>query len=167
MTAWDLKNMYGKQGKRLCFKNLGIGIYGPASPITVSSFTTSCSTTGLVRAYSDFVIRGLNLQHLTHYALPSPSKEVVITWMARRASVEWPEKRFCSNTDNFFHCEHWAHLGMRTLGRMVRNEEQVKQQRNRQTWVVCCCLLWSVPMFRRSSRVCVSWSRHGSRMVHG
>lgn len=125
LTAWDLKEKYGKQGKKLCFKNLGIGIYGPASPMTVSASSTTCSHTALVRGYSDFVIRGLNLQQLTHYAQPSPSKEVVITWMARRASVEWPEKRFCSDTDNFFHCKHWAHLGMRTLGRMVKNDAAV------------------------------------------
>lgn len=125
ITAWDLKEKYGKAGKTLCFKNLGIGIYGPAAPITVASFMTTCSRTGLVRAYSDYVIRGLNLQHLTHYAQPTPRKEVVITWMARRASVEWPEKRFCSTTSNFFDCKHWDGLGLRKLGRMVRNDAEV------------------------------------------
>ncbi|CAN0473902.1 unnamed protein product, partial [Ascophyllum nodosum] len=50
-------------------------------------FVTPCFHTGLVRAYSDFVIRGLALQGETRYASP-PSKKVVVTWMARRSSVQ-------------------------------------------------------------------------------
>ena len=45
-----------------------------------------------MRAYADFIVRGMGLQGSTHYAQPSPSKTVVITYMARRASTVWPEK---------------------------------------------------------------------------
>ena len=94
MTAWDLRNSYGQKkstintGKnqyQVCFKQLAIGIYGPAAPVTVASWDTPCSHTALVRAYSDYVIRGLGLHPRTHYHHPSPLKTVVVTYMARRA----------------------------------------------------------------------------------
>ena len=109
----------------MCFKQLAIGIYGPAAPITVASWNTPCSRTALVRAYSDYVIRGLNLQHFTHYAQSNPSNKVVVTYMARRASSEWPEKRFCDSEHSFFLCDLWAHFGIRSLGRMVSNDKEV------------------------------------------
>jgi len=38
MTSWDLKLKYGNNiNKNICFKDLAIGIYGPAAPITVAS----------------------------------------------------------------------------------------------------------------------------------
>ena len=39
-----------------------------------------------MRAYSDFVIRGLGLQEFTHYAQPEPNRTIVITYMARRGT---------------------------------------------------------------------------------
>jgi hypothetical protein len=78
-----------------------------------------------VRAYSDYVIRGLNLQSKTHYANPRPLRTVVVTYMARRASSEWPEKKFCSDDTSFFLCRLWANFGIRSLGRMVRNDAEV------------------------------------------
>lgn len=137
MTAWALRNAYGQHTsnsnanaglthkRQVCFKNLAIGIYGPAAPITVASWNTPCSKTALVRAYSDYVIRSLELQSFTHYAQPTPSKRVQVTYLARRASSEWPEKRFCNDTTSFFLCELWAGFGIRSLGRMVRNEKEV------------------------------------------
>ena len=68
----------------VCYKELAVGIYGPAAPITVASWDTPCSRTALVRAYSDHVIRGLNMQGDTHYAAATPSRTIVITFMARR-----------------------------------------------------------------------------------
>eukprot|EP01036_Dinobryon_divergens_P033044 gene33044-42754_t len=132
LTAWDLKHRYPEQPrKKVCFKELAIGIYGPAAPITVASWDTPCSHTALVRAYSDFVIRGLGLQEFTHYAQPEPNRTIVITYMARRASKEWPEKKYCNSTGSFFLCHLWAGFGSRALGRMVANdvltfEEQIK-----------------------------------------
>ncbi len=92
-TAFHLKQDYGtidgamqgkgsgKDGKeyRVCFKDLAIGIYGPAAPITVASWNTPCHNTALVRGYADFIIRGMGLQGFTHYAHPKPPKTVVIT----------------------------------------------------------------------------------------
>lgn len=35
------------------------------------------------------------------------------------ASAEWPEKKYCSDTESFFLCRLWATFGARALGRMV------------------------------------------------
>eukprot|EP00607_Mallomonas_marina_P003658 CAMPEP_0182426666 /NCGR_PEP_ID=MMETSP1167-20130531/13178_1 /TAXON_ID=2988 /ORGANISM="Mallomonas Sp, Strain CCMP3275" /LENGTH=668 /DNA_ID=CAMNT_0024608273 /DNA_START=139 /DNA_END=2145 /DNA_ORIENTATION=+ len=130
LTAWDLRQLYGPHNKRpakkTCFRSVAVGIYGPAAPMTVASWNTPCSHTALIRAYSDFVIRGLNLQTLTHYAQSSPSKTVQVTYMARRASTVWPEKKFCNDTSSFFLCRLWdGQWGIRKLGRMLKNEEAV------------------------------------------
>ena len=109
----------------VCYRDLAVGIYGPASPITVASWMTPCSDTALVRAYADYMIRGLNLQAFTHYAQEKPKREIVITYMARRASTVWPEKRFCDDKKSFFLCKLWDKFGIRPLQRMIRNDEEV------------------------------------------
>lgn len=133
-TAWDLKQKFGrsnstadaskKYNRNVCFKQLAIGIYGPAAPITVASWDTPCMKTALVRAYSDFVIRGLNLQDKTHYAEKQPSKTIVVTYMARRPSKEWPEKKYCDSENSFFLCHLWEKFGSRKLSRTIRNEKE-------------------------------------------
>jgi hypothetical protein len=102
-----------------------LGIYGPAAPVTVASWDTPCTKTALVRAYSDYVIRGLGLQGLTHYAQDTPSDTLVVTYMARRPSKEWPEKKYCDSQNSFFLCELWEGFGERRLGRMVSNDAAV------------------------------------------
>ena len=124
LTAWDLKKRYGKSS-RVCYRNLALGIYGPASPITVASWRTPCKRTPLVRAYADIVVRGLGLQHKTHYAQPTPPTTIMVTYMARRASSQWPERRFCDSQASFFKCEEWQHLDKRSLGRMIKNDGDV------------------------------------------
>lgn len=124
MTAWDIKKKFkniGNDGRsnKICFKDLAIGIYGPAAPVTVASWDTPCKKTALVRAYSDYVIRGLNLQHLTHYANSKPLKTVTVTYMARRPSKEWPEEKYCNSTDSFFTCSYWDNFGERKLGKII------------------------------------------------
>jgi len=91
----------------------------------VASWRTPCSRTPLVRAYADLVVRGLRLHGRTHYAHPTPPRTVTVTYMARRASSQWPERRFCDSTDSFFKCEDWQHLDKRSLGRMIRNDDAV------------------------------------------
>ena len=93
--------------------------------MTVASWDTPCRRTALVRAYSDFIIRGLNLHLHTHYASPAPSRTIVITYMSRRPSKEWPEKKYCDSQNSFFLCELWANFGERKLGRMIRNDPEV------------------------------------------
>jgi len=123
MTAWDLRKKYGSDpSRRVCFRKAAVGIYGPAAPITVASWNTPCSRTALVRAYSDFVIRGLNLQSHTHYARSQPDRTITITYMARRPYSEWPEAKFCNDDTSFFKCEYWAHMGGRAIGRMISND---------------------------------------------
>ena len=140
LTAWDLKKRYA--GKTVCFKQLALGILGAASPITVASWRTPCSATPLVRAYADYVVRGLGLHPQTHYAHGivggssssadggmRPPKTVTVTYMARRASSQWPERKFCTPASaeaSFFKCEDWGHLSdKRSLGRMIRNDKEV------------------------------------------
>eukprot|EP00605_Chrysophyceae_sp_TOSAG23-4_P001995 GSChrysophyteH1.ASY1.ANO1.2209.1 assembled CDS len=110
---------------RVCFKDLAVGIYGPASPITVASWNTPCSHSAVVKAYADFIIRGLELQKYSHYASPTPSRTVVITYMARRASTVWPEKRFCNDKSSFFLCRLWDKFGIRPLQRTIQNDDAV------------------------------------------
>jgi hypothetical protein len=62
-------------------------------------------------------------QHHTHYAQASPSRTVVITYMARRSSIEWPEKKFCDSKESFFLCELWKNFGIRALGRVIHNDK--------------------------------------------
>jgi hypothetical protein len=131
LTAWDLKQKFansrgsGQKKKYICFKSLAVGIYGPAAPITVASWDTNCHRTALVRAYSDFVIRSLHLHQFSHYALPSPSKTITITYMSRRPSAQWPERKYCDDQNSFFKCHYWENFGPRHLGRMVTNDNEV------------------------------------------
>ena len=130
MTSWDLKLKYCSNVKKsVCFIDFAIGIYGPAAPITVASWDTPCHSPGtaLVKAYSDYVIRGLGLHHLTHYKESKPSKTIVITYLARRSSSEWPEKRYCDSKNSFFRCELWESFGIRKLGRVIKNDNEVVQ----------------------------------------
>lgn len=128
LTAWDLKKRFGHTGserKHICYRKLVVGIYGPASPLTVASWDTGCKSSALVKAYSDFVIRGMGLQSLSHYAQPKPSKDIHITFMARRSSSEWPEKRFCDDKNSFFLCSIWEKWGLRSLQRTIKNEDDL------------------------------------------
>ena len=81
MTAWDLRQRFAStpKGKKICFRDIAVGIFGPAAPMTVASWDTPCSKTALVRAYSDYVIRGLGMQGHTRYASATPSDTIVIT----------------------------------------------------------------------------------------
>ena len=110
---------------RVCYRDLAVGIYGPASPVTVASWKTPCSHTALVRAYSDFIIRGMNLQSSSHYASAKPSQEIVITYMARRPSTVWPEKRFCDDKRSFFLCKLWDTFGIRPLKQQMQNDDEL------------------------------------------
>lgn len=128
MTAWDLKKRFGHSGtekRTICYRKLIVGIYGPASPLTVCSWNTKCKSSPLVKAFSDFIIRGMNLQNLSHYAQSSPSKEVNIIFMARRSSSQWPEKRYCDDQNSFFLCEIWSKWGLRSLKRTMRDEDKL------------------------------------------
>jgi len=134
MTSWDLRSHFGRTERgtsnvknRVCYKQLAINIYGPAAPICVISWNTPCKKTALIRAYSDFIIRGMNLQGLTHYAQPTSEKTITVTYMARRASALWPEKKYCSDNSSFFKCKLWKDWGIRSHGRMVRNDQEIME----------------------------------------
>lgn len=124
LTAWDVKDKYKTQN--VCYKNLILNIIGPASPFTIHTSVTPCPKAPLVRAYADFLIRGMKLHHLTHYVRPEPPQYVVVTWMSRKSSVKWPERAFCD--ERFFKCDLFKHLDMRQLGRVVKNDEEVAKK---------------------------------------
>ena len=50
---------------------------------------TNCRGVALVRAYSDFVVRALGLHRAN---AGRPKHFVNVTYSARRASVQWPER---------------------------------------------------------------------------
>ncbi|KAH8048101.1 hypothetical protein JL722_12698 [Aureococcus anophagefferens] len=86
---------------------------------------TSRKASSIVRAYSDYVVRGLGFAPESRYASTQDPMRVVVTFMARRSSGEWPEKRFCDSARSFFDCAKLGHLGIRKLGRSVRNDGEV------------------------------------------
>eukprot|EP00633_Aureoumbra_lagunensis_P009617 CAMPEP_0197311278 /NCGR_PEP_ID=MMETSP0891-20130614/9771_1 /TAXON_ID=44058 ORGANISM="Aureoumbra lagunensis, Strain CCMP1510" /NCGR_SAMPLE_ID=MMETSP0891 /ASSEMBLY_ACC=CAM_ASM_000534 /LENGTH=240 /DNA_ID=CAMNT_0042797315 /DNA_START=923 /DNA_END=1641 /DNA_ORIENTATION=- len=127
LDAFEIAQKYGN--KNICFDQAAIAILGAAAPITVASFNTKCSHSAIVRAYADLVINRLGLANQTRYAKAATMhpKRVIVTFMARRAASAWPEKRFCDSQHSFFKCERLAHLGIRKLGRSVRNDAAVVQ----------------------------------------
>jgi hypothetical protein len=141
LTAWDIAQRYGKvpSQKQLCFSEFALSITGPAAPITLAGFPTDCFGGATVRAYADFMIRGLGLQDKTLYAnrfgsAPDHTKKKKdrynIMFVTRRPSVVWPERAYCSDSEgtdgSFFKCRDWEHRsGNRPLERMVDNEDEV------------------------------------------
>ena len=123
LTAWQIGQKYG--AKNVCFKKVAIGILGAAAPTTLHTSNTRCKASSVVRAYSDFVIRGLGLQGAARYASRRDPKDVVVTFLARRSSSEWPERRFCDSETSFFDCAKLQHLGVRGLGRTIKNDAEV------------------------------------------
>lgn len=100
-----------------------IGIYGPAAPMTVNSWDTSCYHTALIRSYSDYVMRKLDLQKYTYYV--NPSNQIVITYMLRKGTSMWPEEKYCNDLESFFLCKLWEKFGPRAIGRTVSNDNDV------------------------------------------
>jgi protein O-GlcNAc transferase len=123
LTAWEVKDKYG--GKRVCFKQAIVGVYGPASPFCIMATDTGCQSSPLMRAYSDFVTRGMDLARYTYNVHKKPSPVVVINWMARRSSVKWPERTFCD--EHYFKCNLFQHLKERSLSRVVTNDKECVQ----------------------------------------
>jgi hypothetical protein len=114
LTAWEASAKYG--AANVCFRELIPAIVGPAMPFTLHTTLTKCEGAPLLRAYADWVVRGLGLQAATHFARPTPPRTLVVTFMARRSSVPWPERAFCD--ERYFRCALFAHLqGERALKR--------------------------------------------------
>ena len=106
----------------MCFRKAAVAILGAAAPMTVASWDTNCRGVALVRAYSDFVVRALGLHRAN---AGRPKHFVNVTYSARRASVQWPERAFCDTKRSYFDCGQLDHLQLRKLGRMVRNDGAV------------------------------------------
>ena len=106
----------------MCFRKAAVAILGAAAPMTVASWDTNCRGVALVRAYSDFVVRALGLHRAN---AGRPKHFVNVTYSARRASVQWPERAFCDTKRSYFDCGQLDHLQLRKLGHMVRNDGAV------------------------------------------
>lgn len=124
LFAHDLARKYGD--KKVCFKQLAVAILGAAAPMAVASWDTPCKGVALVRAYADFVVRALGLQHAN---AGRHRLDVNVTYAARKASVQWPERAFCDSKNSYFDCSQLGHLQTRKLGRMVKNDKEVRQMR--------------------------------------
>lgn len=123
-SAWEMKQRYGN--KNVCYQNLMMGMPGASHPICQTAASNECRDSHLIKAYADFVVRGLNLQLETPYAKP-PKTTLVITWIARKVSDKWPEAQHCEDGDTFWKCELLNATGSfyerkRPLGRMIANE---------------------------------------------
>lgn len=58
--------------------------------------------------------------YFEHYLTSLPHHTTSLSSLHRfSASSEWPEKKYCSDTESFFLCELWKSFGARSLGRMV------------------------------------------------
>ena len=96
----------------MCFRKAAVAILGAAAPMTVASWDTNCRGVALVRAYSDFVVRALGLHRAN---AGRPKHFVNVTYSARRASVQWPERAFCDTKRSYFDCGQLDHLQLRKL----------------------------------------------------
>jgi len=123
LDAFEIAQRYGN--RTVCFDHLAIAILGAAAPVTVASFDTRCSRSAIVRAFADLVVAKLGLANGTRLSRPVDPQRVVVTFAARRAASQWPEKQFCNSTSSYFKCERLRHLGVRPLGRSLKNDADV------------------------------------------
>ena len=115
-TAWDIKDDQPK-----CYRSLMVGIYGPASPLTLNNRATRCFRSPLVRAYARWVWASFRLD--PDAGAPARGAPARLLWVSRRSSVVDPKRGFCDG--RYFLCADWAHLGVRRLERVLRNEGDV------------------------------------------
>ena len=109
-----------------CYRTLLIGIYGPASPLTLNAHSTQCFGSPLVRAYNRWVLASFRIIIIPWTAKSQPQsvpKSSSLLWQSRQSSVIDPRLAFCD--DHFFACADWKHLGVRQLERIVSNEVEV------------------------------------------
>ncbi len=111
-TVWEAKAEPPK-----CYRKIIIGIYGPASPLTLIREKSECFRSPLVRAYGQWALQSFGL---------SPQRSdngTRLLWLSRKSSVVWPERAYCD--DRYFACADWTHLGIRQIGRVLSNDEDV------------------------------------------
>ena len=111
-TAWEMR-----VENATCYKSVIVGIYGPASPLTLINLNSNCFRSPLVRAYARWVWSSFGLS-------PQPQhNRSRLLWMSRQPSVRWPERAYCD--DRYFRCEDWTHLGIRSIARVLNNDAEV------------------------------------------
>jgi hypothetical protein len=112
-TAWEFR-----QEKPRCFRKVIIGIYGPASPLTLIARKSDCLRSPLVLGYARWVWASFGVSPVARSGGPAR-----LLWMSRRRSVVWPERAYCDN--RYVVCSEWEHLSTRPLGRVLTNDEEV------------------------------------------
>jgi hypothetical protein len=111
-TIWEVK-----AEPATCYRKIIIGIYGPASPLTLINERTGCFKSPLVRAYGRWALQSFGL------APQRSDNGTRLLWLSRQPSVVWPERAFCD--DRYFACADWTHLHIRQIGRVLRNDADV------------------------------------------
>jgi len=130
-NAWDVMKEYGN--KTVCYKDLVMAMPGESHPNANSNQPSGCKGSPHYKLYADFVLRALGLQLHTPYINPQ-SKTLVVTWIARKISKNWPEMQHCETDKSFWLCDIIQlskYSEQRPLGRMIANEldllKKVKQ----------------------------------------
>ena len=113
-TAWEMRTE-----KAACYSKVIVGIYGPASPLTLINTRSDCFRSPLVRAYGRWAWASFDLSP----PLQQEQNRTRLLWMSRLASVIWPERAYCD--DRYFRCEDWGHLNIRVIGRVLSNDAEV------------------------------------------
>ena len=113
-TAWEVKDDAPR-----CYRTLLVGIYGPASPLSLNDDLAKCPRSTLVRAYARWVWASFRLDP----AARPPGAPVRLLWLSRQSRALDPRLAFCD--DRYFACADWAHLGVRQLERVLGNEADI------------------------------------------
>jgi hypothetical protein len=156
-TIWEMRG-----DKPTCYRKIMIGIYGPASPLTLISEKSECVRSPLVRAYGRWAWQSFGL---------SPQRSdngTRLLWLSRQRSVVWPERAYCD--DRYFACADWTHLEVRQIGRVLSNEEDVvKALEARSELHVSRSDFSKLPFEQQVARVAASdvlAGPHGAGMTH-
>ena len=112
-TAWEMRNEPPR-----CYRQVIIGIYGPASPLTLLSEKATCFRSPLVRAYGRWAWSSFGLEPVRRQ-----DSTPRLLWMSRLRSVMWPERAYCD--ERYFRCADWTHLEVRAIGRVLANDADV------------------------------------------
>ena len=114
-TAWEVR-----ADPPRCYRRVVVGIFGPASPLTLHREATRCTRSPLVRAYASWVKGGFGV---AAHPRPKQGAERRLLWLSRLVSALWPEQAYCD--DRYFVCADWQHLGVRQLKRVLANDAAV------------------------------------------
>ena len=112
-TAWEMRAEPPR-----CYRQIIVGIFGPASPLTLINERSNCFSSPLVRAYTRWAWSSFGLEPVRRQ-----ENRTRVVWMSRLRSVMWPERAYCD--ERYFRCADWTHLEVRAIGRVLANDADV------------------------------------------